>query len=61
MVTQDQDEYVPMQPLADPDYEASARTQMEGPENSNEITDGLLSKAKLLNDYKHPPPPPKYV
>ena len=45
-VTQDQDEYVPMQPLADPDYEASARTQMEGPENSDEIADGLLSKAK---------------
>ena len=40
MVAQDQDEYVPMQPLADPDYEASVRTQMEGPEHSDEITDG---------------------
>ena len=46
MVTQDQDEYVPMQPLADPDYEASARFEMETSGNRDEKVDTSEMQAK---------------
>ena len=48
-VAQDQDEYVPMQPLVDPDYEASARFEMETSGNRDEKADTTEMRAKEGN------------